>query len=275
VKNDTCPLATWRGYQAQGFTPSRPNSIVAELLLGTIIERKTTEDLKASLFGTRYLEQRIRLQNCGLPQLIFLNEGDLTKDMFKCPADTLHTAAWETNAAALGICHCAHLALAGHGLTAQAHAPAHSSANLPAGICQRHHDALPTFEEAHRSQQPQPQHIQQPTSRTRHDDNDAYRRRKRRLQSLNEMTFEIDPIPCLGMERFITYAELKAKIELDRERGTRTVGNIHLAMLKQVTGFSTVAKSVSPWRDFIQHFPVLWKLTKAELVMMTTPRSNI
>ena len=223
---------------AQGFTPSRSNNnnkVVAELMLGTIIERKTTEDLKASLFGTRYLEQRKRLQNCGLPQLIFLIEGDLTKDMFNCSADTLHTAAWETRL---------HLGFA-IVLTAHLQDTVMQLKRMHRRILQRtfpraftnRNDALPTFEEAHRSQ-PQPPPPQQQHSQTRHDNSDAYRRRKRRLQSLNEMTFDIDPKPCLGMDRFITYAELKAKIELDRERGTRTVGNIHLAMLKQVTGFS-------------------------------------
>ena len=59
-----------------------------EIMLGTIIERKESSDLVQSLFGTRYLEQRLRLQNCGLPQLLFLVEGDLAANS-NCPKETL------------------------------------------------------------------------------------------------------------------------------------------------------------------------------------------
>ena len=48
---------------AQGLDQSK--AVVTELMLGTIVERKTTEDLKASLFGTRYNEQQLRLKHTG------------------------------------------------------------------------------------------------------------------------------------------------------------------------------------------------------------------
>lgn len=56
-------------------------TVEAELLLGTIIERKTTDDLVSSLFGTRYMEQRLRLKHSGQPQVLFLIEGDIQKDV--------------------------------------------------------------------------------------------------------------------------------------------------------------------------------------------------
>ena len=223
-------------WMAQGFDPRQENKVLVELMLGTIIERKTISDLKASLFGTRYSEQRKRLKDCGLPQLIFLIEGDLSKDLFKCPADTLHTAAWETRV---------HL---GFSIVQTAHLQdtVLQLKRMHRRILQRtfpiafskQNEALPNFEEAYRSQHQSTSRSTATASSTLNQQQETYRRRRRRLQSLNEMTFDIDPLPCFGMERFITYAELKAKIELDRERGTKTVGSIHLAMLKQVPSFS-------------------------------------
>ena len=66
-----------------------------EVMLGTIVERKQVDDLASSLFGTRYLEQRLRLQHCGVPQVIFLVEGDVTA-VANCSADTLRMAMMET-----------------------------------------------------------------------------------------------------------------------------------------------------------------------------------
>ena len=221
---------------AQGFDPRKDNAVLVELMLGTIIERKTISDLKASLFGTRYSEQRKRLKDCGLPQLIFLIEGDLSKDLFKCPADTLHTAAWETRLhLGFSILQTAHLQdtvlqlKRMHRRILQRTFP---------GAFSKQNEALPNFEEAYRSQHLSASRNTATTSCAPTHQQETYRRRRRRLQSLNEMTFDIDPLPCFGMERFITYSELKAKIELDREQGTKTVGSIHLAMLKQVPSFS-------------------------------------
>jgi crossover junction endonuclease MUS81 len=66
-----------------------------EIMLGTIIERKEVHDLASSLFGTRYLEQRLRLQHCGLPQVFLLVEGD-TKSVNNCPHENLQMAMMET-----------------------------------------------------------------------------------------------------------------------------------------------------------------------------------
>jgi len=223
-------------WMAQGWTRvDNSNKVVAELMLGTIIERKTVEDLKASLFGTRYREQRLRLQHAGLPQVLFLIEGDLTKELFKCSADTLHTAVWETRL---------HL---GFRIVQTAHLQdtVLMLKRMHRRILQRtfprafsnYNEQLPNFAEAHRSSQPQSSQQQPPGAR-----------RRRRLQSLHEMTFDTDPVlPVFGgmlgeggeQPRFITYQELKAKIERDREAGTKTVGHIHRAMLKQVATLSS------------------------------------
>ena len=45
-------------------------------------------------------------------------------------------------------------------------------------------------------------------------------------------------MPPLGEKRFVTYTELKTRVERDREAGTRTVGAIHAAMLKQIPTLS-------------------------------------
>lgn len=206
--------------------------VVVELMLGTIIERKTPEDLQASLFGTRYREQRLRLQHSGLPQVLFLMEGDLTKDVsHRCPADTLHTAVWETRLHLdFAIVHTAHLE--GTVMTLKRMHRRILQRTFPQAFAV---EALPTFQEADAASNQQ-QRLQQ---RRVSLEEQGRRRRRRRRQSLAEMTFDMNPEPPLGMPRFISYAELKAKIECDREAGTKTVGSLHLAMLKQVASFST------------------------------------
>jgi hypothetical protein len=64
------------------------------------------------------------------------------------------------------------------------------------------------------------------------------KRRRRRPTSLLELVFDTAPIPPFDTKRFITYPELKAKIERDREAGTRTGGAVYMAMLKQVASLS-------------------------------------
>ena len=186
-----------------------------EVLLGTILERKDTQDLASSLFGTRYLEQRLRLQHCGLPQVLFLVEGDLHA-CTNCPAETLHMAMMETRVQ-LGfqIVQTAHMQdtvrlLQGlHRRIVQRafpHAFAASNTNK--------NTFLPDF-----GSNPQS-------------------RKRRRPTSLLELVFDTPPIPAFGQPRFITYPELKAKIARDREAGTRTVGAVYRAMLKQVPTLS-------------------------------------
>jgi hypothetical protein len=196
-------------------------------MLGTIIERKTTEDLKSSLFGTRYWEQRLRLQHSGIPQVLFLIEGDLTKELFNCPAETLHTAVMETRLhLGFQIVQTEHMAGTVAALKSMHRRILQRSFPHAFGRAQ---EALPTFAEAgaagvRRRESFPPQ--------------DHHRRRRRRLQSLMEMTFDSEPVPPLGESRFVTYKELKAKVERDREAGKQTIGGIHAAMLKQVATIS-------------------------------------
>ena len=84
-----------QGMPKNKSTKKNDDNVQIELMVGTIIERKTTDDLKASLFGTRYNEQQLRLRHSGLPQVLFLIEGDVTKDLSKCPAETIHSTLHE------------------------------------------------------------------------------------------------------------------------------------------------------------------------------------
>jgi hypothetical protein len=56
--------------------------------------------------------------------------------------------------------------------------------------------------------------------------------------------FDTEPVPPLGESRFVTYKELKAKAERDREAGSKTIGSIH-AML-QVATISGKGVSLGP-----------------------------
>jgi len=44
-------------------------------VLGFIVERKTSDDLAASIRDQRYLEQKARLRNSGINNVIYLIEG--------------------------------------------------------------------------------------------------------------------------------------------------------------------------------------------------------
>jgi ERCC4-type nuclease len=214
---------------AQGLRRERHNgkittTVEVELLLGTIIERKTTEDLVSSLFGTRFMEQRLRLQHCGLPQVLFLIEGDIQKDVHPSfPKERLQTALMETRV------------YLGFQITFAQHMEdtVLTLKRIHRRILQRAFpqafgmtdDALPSFAS------PDANH-----SRTSGPNQQSGRRRQRRPASLVEMVMDTPPVPAFGESRFMTYTELKCKIERDREAGTRTVGAIHGAMLRQVCG---------------------------------------
>jgi ERCC4-type nuclease len=216
------------GWIGQGIDP-QSKKIVCELMLGTIIERKTTSDLVGSLFGTRYFEQRLRLQYSGVPQVLFLIEGDLSKEQFNCPAETLHTAVMETRL---------HL---GFQIVQTEHMDGTVAAlkRIHRRVLQRSfpnafgktQEALPDFAEAGVAGVDRRESLPQ-------QENNRRRRKRKRLQSLMEMTFDTEPVPPLGESRFVTYKELKAKVERDREAGRQTIGSIHAAMLKQVSTIS-------------------------------------
>jgi len=182
-----------------------------QVMLGTIVERKQVDDLASSLFGTRYLEQRLRLQHCGVPQVMLLVEGDLNA-VTNCPADTLKMAMMETRVQ-LGF---------------QVHQTKHLDDTVrflklvhrrilqrafPSAFGDSSATCLPSF-----SCQPRPL--------------------KRKKVSLEELVFDTAPVPPLNQTRFITYEELKAKVLLDREQGTRTVRAVYCGMLKQIPSLS-------------------------------------
>lgn len=213
---------------AQGFEGSvQDGKLIAELMLGTIIERKEVSDLKNSLFGTRYHEQQLRLRDSGQPQVIFLVEGDTKKDQYKCPAETLHTTMWAIRIEKQNqVIQTAHTAE-----TVQTLRRMHRRMLQRTFPTAFYAEALPAFTGpdvgGHRS-------------RPRDSFGEQRRKRRRRLESLHGLTFDEEPIPMAGMSRFVTYRELRAKVERDREAGRRTVGSIHQAMLKQVATISDV-----------------------------------
>jgi ERCC4-type nuclease len=185
-----------------------------EIMMGTIVERKEVNDLAQSLFGTRYLEQRLRLQHCGLPQVLLLVEGN-TSTVTNCPRDTLESAMMETRVMLdFQVITTRHLDDTVRFLK-----------NVHRRILQRSFpsafgDALPTSLPSFTSP------------------NASRRRRKKKKVSLVDLVFDTPPVPPLGGKRFVTYTELKTRVERDREAGTRTVGATHAAMLKQVPTFS-------------------------------------
>lgn len=222
-----------------------------EVMLGTIVERKAVADLASSLYGTRYNEQRLRLQNCGLPQVFLLVEGD-TRDVSNCPHDTLHMAMMETRV------------------------------QLGFQVVQTRHleDSIRFLKTVHRRilQRAFPGAFGSDTigsSLPSFASPNANRRRRRKSikkrdetdrRSLDEMVFDIPPEPALGAVRFITYHELKCKIELDREEGTKTIRAIFCGMLKQIpkVSNSTVPPLVHAFRTPNALFRALDGLSEEE-----------
>lgn len=226
---------TWvaQGRRRHDKPDGRP---AVELVLGTIIERKTLGDLVSSIHGTRYAEQRMRLKESGVSQCMLLVEGELHRDATLQEANNqylekCHTAIWET---------CLHMGFQAI-RTKDTTETVQVLRRLHRRILQRtfpvafYEESLPAFVEPsadgeHRravvdsaAKQSQPQ--QQLT---------LNRRRRRRYQSLHELVFDTEPTPPEGMDRFVTYDELKTKIERDRESGLRTSRMLHGAMIKQV-----------------------------------------
>ena len=112
-------------------------------------------------------------------------------------------------------------------------------------------DALPFFSSPSAScNRREPQIQRGPATSPNH------RRRVRRPTSLLEMVLDTPPVPAFGESRFMTYAELKCKIDRDREAGTKTAGAIHRAMLRQVCGNEKV-------KAIRQHYPTLSTLLQA------------
>lgn len=190
---------------------ARCDTLGLEVMLGTIIERKEVSDLASSLFGSRYLEQRLRLQHSGLPQVLFLVEGNINSVM-NCPAETLRMAMMETRV------------------------------QLGFQVLQTTHmdDTIQVLKGLHRRivQRTFPEAFSELPTFSNSPSANRNNRKRRRPTSLRELEFDTAPTPPFSTERFITYPELKAKVERDREAGTRPVGALYHAMLKQVSTLS-------------------------------------
>jgi ERCC4-type nuclease len=210
------------------------DDLVVELVLGTIIERKTLHDLESSIHGTRYAEQRMRLRDSGLSQLVLLVEGSLHRDATVSESSSrflekCHTAVWET---------CLYLGFqavrtADLGETIAVLKLLHRRVLQRSFPSAFYDEALPSFAEPtaageHRGAASSSVREQQELAA------EAGRRKRRRHQSLHKLVFDVDPTPPAGMDRLVTYQELKAKVECDRESGLRTARMVHGAMLKQV-----------------------------------------
>ena len=238
----TCRLETWRGlrgvvqHRRRRRRRRRRCCLLRRLkfLVGTILERKEVNDLSHSLYGTCLVEQRLRLANCGLPQIIYLVEGDLNS-VLNCPAETLRMAMMESRMQwGFAVMQTKHL---------------EETVQLLKGMHRRivqrtfptAFEELPTF------------------TNSRSAVVSGRPRKRRRPSSLLELVFDTPPVPPFGSSRFTTYAELKAKVERDREVGTRTVGAIYRAMLKQVTSLSqkkcdAIARHYPTWSHLLQAF---------------------
>lgn len=140
-------------------------------------------------------------------------------------------------------------------------------------------DALPTFASPTANTSRNRKQQQQFPSFAEAGTTKKNRRRKRRPESLVEMVMDTTPVPPFGQSRFITYSELKCKIERDREAGTKTVGAIHGAMLRQICGnvkvqairqsFPTPASLLQAYDDVAGN-----PKTQAELVADCVDTSN-
>lgn len=195
-----------------------------EIMLGTIVERKEVNDLASSLFGTRYKEQRLRLQHCGLPQVILLVEGD-TKEVSNCSHEALHMAMMETRVQLdFQVVRTRHLEetvrflKSVHRRILQRAFPSAFSDGVTSS------SSLPTFSSSGVNRKRRRMSIKKRHTSDR--------------RSFEEMVFDTPPLPPFGASRFITYNELKCKVEKDREEGTKTIGGIFCRMLKQIPRIS-------------------------------------
>jgi ERCC4-type nuclease len=206
--------------------------VQVELLLGTVVERKTVADLTASLFGTRYEEQQRRMIEAGIPQALFIIEGNVETEYHNIHPEVLHSTLWHIRLhKGLQVLQTRHL-----DDTVQTLKRMHRrilQRSFPQAFS---HEALPDFV---RGTEPYVRLATDP-----HRALELRRRRQRRIQSLLDMRFDTHPEPwtqthtTTTSQRLLTYAELKARVERDREMDQRSIGGIHAAMLKQVPTLS-------------------------------------
>ena len=200
---------------------SQPQTV--EVVLGTVVERKTLDDLAKSLFGTRFEEQRLRLKNSasGASQVLYLVEADgAVGDLPNCSGATLRYAMMDTMIN-LGFAVVRTRSLEDtvrylrrvHRRLMRRSFPAEFRSVDDAGAGRE----IPSF--------------LSPDGRARRTAASA------EAEKEGELVFQSTPMP-FEAPRLTPYEEFKAKIELARETGTRSVLAVHRAMLKQVEGMS-------------------------------------
>ena len=194
---------------------------IIEVILGTVVERKTLEDLTSSLFGTRFEEQRLRLKNsaAGANQVLYLVEAEKVTDLPNCSGSTLRYAMMQTQihlgfavVRTKGIDDTIRYLRRVHRRLMRRSFPTEFNSAEFDGVGTGR--AVPTFAS--------------PDGRVRQDD---------RARGRVEMVFQNPPAP-FEARRHTLYEEFKAKIELVRETGTRSVKALHSAMLKQVDSWA-------------------------------------
>ena len=230
-----------------------------EIVLGTLIERKSLSDLASSLYGTRFEEQRLRLKHSHSAmdcenQVIFLVEGININDIPNCPAATLKYAMMSTRV---------HM---GFQIV--------RTKNLD--------DTCRMLRRIHRRMMVRtfPNEIQLRRSQKQDVLRSKKKRRNRRLSHEYEDCLEesFQSIPKIPFERtrHYLYSELKTKIELDRERGTKSIHAIFRAQLKQVEGMSikkvdAVSRLYRTPRDLIDAYDGLQTVKECEKMVEDIP----
>ena len=61
--------------KAKGSKKRQAGQLFTDYVLDFIVERKTADDLAASIMDGRYEEQKYRLKNCGINNVVYLVEG--------------------------------------------------------------------------------------------------------------------------------------------------------------------------------------------------------
>lgn len=210
---------TTEGHMTSNATnpqPILPKSI--EIVLGTIIERKSLADLASSLYGTRFEEQRLRLKHSHSAmdcanQVMFLVEGSNMNEIGNCPAATLRYAMMSTRI------HMGFQIIRTKNLedTCRMLRRIHTRVVARTFTDEMKRWRIRSFHES-------------PTSNKK--------RRRSRAPWEGPAAFQSTPNIPFERTRHYLYEELKTKIELDRERGTRSIHAIFRAQLKQVESMS-------------------------------------
>lgn len=201
---------------------------MVEVVLGTVVERKTLEDLVGSLFGTRFEEQRLRLKNsaAGARQVLYLVEAEAVTDLPNCSGATLRYAMMQTQVH-LGFAvvrtkglddTVRYLKRVHRRLMRRSFPSEFRSVDFESGTGR----AIPTFTS--------------PDGRVRRNDEAAAAAAGGAAGGAgdNDLLFQNPPVPPFEARRHTIYEEFKAKLELARESGTKSVKALHCAMLKQV-----------------------------------------